>query len=201
MDEANVRRERGVYRVLRQVLRRLFPHAQQGQSLTEISLFTPLLLLGLVGAANLGLALEAHTRLAQATQQTAQYLLNHPAATDASASTADAVHTACTSSTQAYTDCTEDVAAAFLQRHGYTACVPAYQAPSDPMVCAVSVSFTHTSSGVQTDTLYVQYPFPLAIPVPAGFSAAALHGHSLDLGATVTTIASAGPPANTVTTH
>src|SRR5689334_21242865 len=54
------------------------PAARKGQSLVELALVMPPVMMLLLIAANVGLALQAHDRLAQATQQAVQIFLHHP---------------------------------------------------------------------------------------------------------------------------
>src|SRR5579885_3681475 len=70
---------------LRAALGRHIHAEQKGQSLTELAIFTPIMTMLVLIASNVGLAVHAHITLTQATQQAAQYLLNHPADTSSCA--------------------------------------------------------------------------------------------------------------------
>src|SRR5262249_29735929 len=61
------------------------PEARGGQSLVELALILPILLIIMLGALNLGLAIRAQLQLAQLSQQAAQYLVHHPTYSDADA--------------------------------------------------------------------------------------------------------------------
>lgn len=150
---------------------RLRPADQAGQSLTELVLFLPILILGVLGAVSLGLALRAHTQLTQTTQQAAQFLFEHPTTSDcASSFTALTYHT-----------CAETIVTKYLQAHGFADCA----SPT----CTVTVSFGVTKSGVLEDTITVSYPYKLLTPLPKQLNSGALHGSSLTLSVTETTLA------------
>ena len=82
---------------------------KQGQSLTELALLLPILLLSLLGAGNLGFALQQQTSLTQVTQQAAQYLLANPAPTT------------CGLTTNNYQTCTENQVATYITSTGFLA--------------------------------------------------------------------------------
>lgn len=150
------------------------PRTQRGQSLTELALFIPVLILFVLGAANFGLALRADTDLTQVTQQAAQYLVNHPADPAGHASTGP-------SCSAAYAQCTADEVAAYLGLHGFA-------------TASVGVSFALTPDGVQKDLISVNYSFHLALPVPGMVSAGPLRGSTLAMSATAATIATTAAP-------
>lgn len=150
--------------------------AHQGQSLVELALLLPILLLVLLGAVNLGMILHTDTELAQITQQAASYLLAHPA--DATSQVpGSTAH--CGDSTAEYAYCTDLVAANYLSARGYS-CQPLDTTSS----CSVQVRIGLTSDEVQLDTLTVSEPGSLIVPYPSWL-------HVGSLSATASTIASA----------
>ncbi|HWE63321.1 MAG TPA: TadE/TadG family type IV pilus assembly protein, partial [Chloroflexota bacterium] len=159
-------------------MRRLqIPAAQQGQSLTELAVLTPILVLSVLGAVNLGLALQAHTALAQATQQAAQYLLNHHASTS------------CGLSTNTYQSCTEKQVADYLSTHAFS-CAAA-DGGSTTSACTVTVTFGTMTVGGQYEligTISVKDQFSLAVPIPGQLNSGPLHGNSITLNAQVATV-------------
>jgi Flp pilus assembly protein TadG len=157
---------------MRRALRADLPEAQRGQSFTELALFVPVFVLIILGAANFGFALRAHTNLTQVTQQAAQYLLNHPA------------NGTCTP----YAQCTANVVTTYLGAHGFAN-------------ATATVSFQQTPDGVQKDVISVSYPFNMTLPVPGMISAGAMRGSTLSLGATASTIAATAAPTITQVTQ
>jgi Flp pilus assembly protein TadG len=167
---------------------------QQGQSMTELAMLTPLLVLGVLGTANLGLALHAHTGLAQVTQQAAQYLLQHPASST------------CGLSTNTYQSCTEKQVADYLSAHGFVCSAADGGGTLGPTTCRVTVTFNTMTvdpvSGQQEliATITVTYPYSLVMPIPAALNSGPLHGNTITLNAQVATIVAAdAPTAVTVT--
>jgi hypothetical protein len=144
---------------------------QPGQSLTELAFLVPIVVLVLLGIANLGLAVRAQTNLAQATQQGAQYLFRHPATNPAT----------CTASLGQYSLCTDAALTAYLADAGF---------PNSQ----VNTTFGTTSSGVLDETFAVTYTFTLYMPIWSRINVGALHGNAVDLGAQVTTIAATTAP-------
>lgn len=155
----------------------IIPPEQSGQSLVELVLLVPIVVLALLGIANLGLAVRAQTDLAQVTQQAAQYAFLHPATAPS-----------CTAATAQYVTCTEAEVATYLAGAGFAN-------------SAVTTAFTSTTTGVLALTISVSYPFVLYMPIWSGVSVGALHGNVVSLGARVTTIAATTPPLNITATR
>jgi hypothetical protein len=153
------------------------PAAQQGQSLVELALLLPILLLVLLGAVNLGLILHTDTALAQVTQQATSYLLAHPADPNSTIPVIDPSNQSAQHCSDDYAFCTELVVANYLNAHGYS-CKPLIASAS----CNVGVQFSLTNSGVQMDTLTVSEPATLIVPYPSWL-------HVGSLSATASTIA------------
>jgi hypothetical protein len=154
------------------------PPVQSGQSLVELVLLVPIVVLALLGVANLGLAVRAQTDLAQVTQQGAQYLFRHPVTSPSS----------CTASFTQYSACTDAALASYLDNAGF---------PNS----TVTTTFGSTSTGVLYETFSVSYGFALYMPVWSPINVGALHGNIVDLGAEETTIAATGSPMNITATR
>jgi hypothetical protein len=156
-------------------LSRRAPVGQAGQSLTELALLMPILALLVLIAADLGLALHAHTGLTQATQQAAQYLLHHPADT---ASCPSPLQVSCVQAA------TASEVEAYLDSRGFPH-------------TTVTLTFGATPSGAQKEIISASYPFPVVAPILDNLSAGALQHGTLVLGASAVTIAATSAPAIT----
>ena len=145
----------------------------RGQSLTELSLAMPIVLLFLLGAVNLGLALRSQTSLSQATQQAAQYLIHHPSVNCTSASTCAAADAS--------------VVQNYLAVNGY---------PN----AAANVSFSQTTTQTSTQSLLatigVTSSFPVVMPLANLINSGPLHNGSVTLGASADTIMATPAPTN-----
>lgn len=165
---------------------------KQGQSLTELALLLPILLLSLLGAGNLGFALQQQTALTQAAQQAAQYLLQNPAPIT------------CGLTTNNYQTCTENQVASYLNAHGYSC--SSKDGGAYITSCYVTVTFSTSVVGSQYDllgTINVTDQFPLAVPMPSklngwlnGSPCAVGGGRCFPLNAQVVTILPTDAPTN-----
>ena len=141
----------------------------QGQSLVDLALVLPIFLLTMLGVASLGMALYQQTSLSQTTQQAAQYLVEHPITTDSHCS-ASAI------GTSGYAPCAQNIVANYLASHNTAG-------------AQVSVSFSVTASGVLMDTIAVSKKVAVPVPLPAMINSGPLHGSSIWVSATTSTIA------------
>ncbi len=147
-----------------------FHGGRKGQSLTELALALPILLLFLLGAINLGLALRAQTSLTQATQQAAQYLMNHPPATCTSGGTND--------------PCIEaDAIVSTYLKNGFDG-------------ASAQVSFSLTAQGSALAHVNASYSFPVIMPIADKLNAGPLHNGFVSIGTNADTIMATPPPTN-----
>jgi hypothetical protein len=145
-----------------------FHGGRKGQSLTELALALPILLLFLLGAINLGLALRAQTSLTQATQQAAQYLMNHPPATCTSGGTND--------------PCIEaDAIVSTYLKNGFDG-------------ASAQVSFSLTAQGNALAHVNASYSFPVIMPIADKLNAGPLRNGFVTIGANADTIMATAPP-------
>jgi Flp pilus assembly protein TadG len=149
------------------------PKDRQGQSLTELALTLPVVLLFLLGAANLGLALRAHTSLTQATQQAAQFLIHHPSVN-------------CTT----VNNCAAANAAVVQQ----------YMAANGFSNTTATVGFSLLPSSSLLATINVSSPYPVVMPLAGALNIGPLHNGSLTLGANADTIMATSAPLNLTVT-
>ena len=153
--------------------------ARSGQSLVELALFIPILLIVLLGAVNVGLAIHAQTQLAQVTQQAAQYLVHHPD----------------------YADTSNGKLLAYINS------LSGYDLSGSQLNCGTKLTVALSSSAigpdskpVQEDTVHISYAYPVLFPMAGALSVGGLHAGSLCLGATASTIAATDPPSIAIST-
>ena len=144
--------------------------ARSGQSLVELTLLLPVLLIVVLGAVNVGLAIRAQTQLAQVAQQAAQYLVHHPD----------------------YADTTNGKLLAYVNS---LSSVQLNVASLTVTVGTSTITVSSSPVAVQEDTVHISYAFPVLFPLAGALSVGALHDGSLSLGATASTIAATDPPS------
>lgn len=142
--------------------------AQQGQSLTELALVMPILLIVILIAANFGLALRTSTDLAQIDQQAAQHLLHHPA--DATGAALAAYLNGTVSLSLQASDFSFTYQAAGNDEKG----------SGTPTTQQVSVKLTHG--------------FPFIVPLVGLLRVGPFSGNSLTMGTVATSIAATPAP-------
>jgi hypothetical protein len=174
------------------------PATQQGQSLAELSVVLPVLLLFLLGATNLGLALQAHMRLTQAVQQAVQ-LLSYNYSSESAGTYPDSTGTCGTSSTTfksttpyntSSPHCFSFDVASYLYYHGFSDISNATitSTTSTDTVCQMVSGSTAVTSQVTVIHVSVDYPYTLVIPAFGGFNLGALQNGKVHLGATASTV-------------
>jgi Flp pilus assembly protein TadG len=148
--------------------------AESGQSMVEFALILPIILIVMLGVANLGLAIRGQLQLAQVSQEAAQYLVHHPS--------------------WAEPDTPLTNPPTYSKLVNYMNTLSSYQLT--PLEVHLTVgSSTVLTSTVQQDTVTINYPFPLIFPMVGKLSVGTLHGGTVKLGATASTIAETHPPS------
>jgi Flp pilus assembly protein TadG len=140
----------------------------RGQSLVEFTIVAPIICMILLGVANVGLAVRAQLELAQVTQQAVQSLVYNPS----------------------YGNTSNGALLAYMNN------ISSY--PLSPLQITVITGTTTLNDGttkVMQDTVSVQYPFNLVVPMGGLLSVGMLHKGAIALGARESSLVSTSAPS------
>ena len=150
------------------------PEPRAGQSFVEFALALPVVLIIIIGTLNLGLAIRAQLQLAQVAQQAAQYLVHHPDYADP-----------------------DPVTGNYTKLLTYINSLSSYQLTPLEINLTAGTSLIQVTGGytatVQQDTVTINYPFRLIMPLAGKLAVGSLNNGTLGLGAKASTVAASHP--------